>query len=70
VASVIETEFAGEIEAVSADVERIKQEAATANPELIALREAVGKFQEQLDQARKDGAGEMLQIIKSRLGMF
>jgi hypothetical protein len=69
-ASVIETEFAGEIEAVVSDVERIKQEAAAANPELIALREAVGKFQEQLDQARKDGAGEMLQIIKSRLGMF
>jgi hypothetical protein len=75
VASVIETEFAGQIEAFTSDFERMKQEGvaaevAKAQPELVALREAVGKFQEQLDQARKDGASEMLQILKSRLGMF
>jgi flagellar biosynthesis/type III secretory pathway protein FliH len=86
-ASVIETEFAGEIEAYISDLDRIEQEAvdaamAKAQPELIALREAVGKFQEKLDEARKEGraegytegekagASEMLAILKRRKKMF
>jgi hypothetical protein len=64
-ASVIEQEFSGEIEAFASDVERMKAEAAAAKlaelqPEIDAARE----------QGRKEGAAEMLALLKSRLQIF
>jgi hypothetical protein len=82
VASVID-EFSGEIEAFASDVEKrisegIAAEVAKAQPELVALREAVGNFQADLAKAREEGriegerkgAGDMLAALKSRLGHF
>jgi NADPH:quinone reductase-like Zn-dependent oxidoreductase len=65
VEGVIEQEFAGEIEAVVSDVDRMKQEAADAKGQEVMLT-----LQVKLDEARKEGAAEMLAIIKRRLNIF
>jgi hypothetical protein len=71
----IETEFAGEFDAISGDVERMKSESvAEKESELLQIKqqltEAEQKLEEARDEGRKDGAAQAIAIVKRRLGIF
>ena len=60
--------YAGEIEAFVGDLERIKQEAVTAATAEKNTR--IAQLEAEAAEKRKEGAGGMLAILKSRLGIF
>lgn len=65
-------EFAGEIEAIVSDIGKMKTEAADAKekdllPQIDQLR---SQYETAFDEGRKAGAGEMIAILKSDLGIF
>lgn len=64
----IQDAYAGEIEAFVGDIERMKQEAATAATAAKDIE--IQQLQTQLTESRKVGAGGMLAILKSKLGIF
>jgi polysaccharide deacetylase 2 family uncharacterized protein YibQ len=64
----IETEFAGEFDAIAGDVDRMKTEvAAEKEAEITDLK---AQLEEAKDEGRKDGAATAIAIVKRRLGIF
>lgn len=71
----IESEFAGEFDAIAGDVERMKSEvAATKDAEMLQVKQQLTDVERQLEEARdegrKDGAATAIAIVKRRLGIL
>jgi len=64
----IESEFAGEFDAIAGDVDRMKTEvAAEKEAEITDLK---SQLEAAKDEGRKDGAAQAIAIVKRRLGIF
>ncbi len=68
----IETEFAGEFDAIAGDTEKAKNEAVAAavvekEAEILDLKQ---QLEQARDEGRRDGAATAIAIVKRRLQIF